>query len=62
MMTPRIKMELSKRKYNSILELVETGVKVSLITDHPYNSIDQLRTVAILSISESLNAVDALKS
>lgn len=62
MLTPRIKMELNKRKYSSILDLAEAGVKVSLITDHPYNSIDQLRTVAILSISEGLSMLDALKS
>lgn len=62
MLTPRIKMELNKRTYRSVLELTEAGVKVSLITDHPYNSIDQLRTVAILSMSEGLNAVYVLKS
>lgn len=61
MLTPRIKMELKSRNYNSVLKLTEAGVKVSLISDHPYNSIDQLRTVAILAISEGLSQVDALK-
>ncbi|AFQ44989.1 amidohydrolase [Desulfosporosinus meridiei] len=61
MLTPRIKMELKSRNYNSVLKLTEAGVKVSLISDHPYNSIDQLRTVAILAISEGLSHVDAIK-
>lgn len=62
MLTPRIKMELKSRNYNSVLKLTEAGVKVSLISDHPYNSIDQLRTVAGLAISEGLSHLDALKS
>lgn len=61
MLTPRIKMELNKRKYSSILELIECGVEVALITDHPYNSIDQLRTIAVLAIAEGLSPVDAIK-
>lgn len=62
MLTPRIKMELRRRNYGAVLELVEAGVKIALITDHPYNSIDQLRTIAILSISEGLNIFDAINS
>jgi len=61
MLTPRIKMELKSRNYNSVLKLTEAGLKVSLISDHPYNSIDQLRTVAGLAISEGLSQLDALK-
>jgi len=61
MLTPRIKMELKGRNYNSVLKLTEAGVKVSLISDHPYNSIDQLRTVAGLAISEGLPQLEALK-
>lgn len=61
MLTPRIKMELIKRNYSSALKLVEGGIKVSLITDHPYNSIDQLRSVAILATSEGLNPLDSIK-
>ncbi|MFZ5352275.1 MAG: amidohydrolase [Bacillota bacterium] len=61
MLTPRIKMELKRRHYSSVMELVEAGIKVALITDHPYNSIDQLRTVTILGISEGLARKDALK-
>lgn len=62
MLTPRIKMELRRRDYSSVLELVETGIKVALITDHPFNSIDQLRTVALLAIAEGLKPLDAVKA
>lgn len=61
MLTPRIKMELKRRNYGSALKLVEAGVKVALITDHPYNSIDQLRTIAALAVSEGLNPGEAIK-
>lgn len=60
-LTPRIKMELKERKYSSPLELTEAGIKVALITDHPYNSIDQLRTIAIITISEGMSLFDAIK-
>ncbi len=62
MLTPRIKMELRNRHYRSAVELVKAGVKLALITDHPYNSIDQLRTVAILALSEGLSPKEAIKS
>lgn len=60
-LTPRIKMEMKNRQYSSIVELVDAGIKVALITDHPYNSIDQLRTVAILAHSEGLSISDTIK-
>ena len=60
MLTPRIKMELKSRNYKTAINLVEAGVKVALITDHPYNSIDQLRTIAALTIAEGLKKKDAL--
>lgn len=62
MLTPRIKMEMRRRNYSSALELAEAGIKVALITDHPFNSIDQLRTVALLAISEGLNPMDAIRA
>jgi imidazolonepropionase-like amidohydrolase len=62
MLSPRVKMELIKRNYGSALKLVEGGIKIALITDHPYNSIDQLRSVAILATSEGLNPLESLKS
>jgi imidazolonepropionase-like amidohydrolase len=60
-LTPRIKVELRARDYSLAKHLVEAGIKVALITDHPYNSIDQLRAVAILTVSEGLNPIEALK-
>lgn len=62
MLTPRIKMELRERHYSAALELAEAGVKVALITDHPYNSIEQLRTIAILAKAEGLSLIEALKT
>ncbi len=54
-------MELKSRNYGSVLKLTNAGVKVSLISDHPYNAVEQLRTVAALSISEGLSEHQALK-
>lgn len=62
LLTPRIKMELKERKYSNIAELVEAGVKTALITDHPYNSIDCLRTIASIAVGEGLSYKDAIKS
>lgn len=62
MLTPRIKMELISRDYSAALHLVESGVKLALMTDHPYNSIDQLRAIAILAISEGLKSTDGIKA
>ncbi len=61
MLTPRIKMELKKRQYSAVLELVEAGIKVALMTDHPYNSIEQLRTISILAVAQGLSEAEALK-
>mgnify|MGYP001336242496 CR=1 FL=1 len=60
MLTPRIKMEMRRRHYGSALELAEAGVKTALITDHPYNSIEQLRTVAALAVAEGLSTSYAM--
>jgi imidazolonepropionase-like amidohydrolase len=62
LLTPRIKMELKARNYKSLGELAEAGIKTALITDHPYNSIEHLRTVAAIAISEGLAYKDAVKS
>ncbi|CAA7600306.1 Amidohydrolase family [Acididesulfobacillus acetoxydans] len=62
MLTPRIKMELRKRNYGSVVRLAEAGIKVALITDHPYNSIDQLRTIAALAVAEGLSPLEAMRS
>lgn len=61
MLTPRIKMELRLRNYGSVIKLVEKDIKVALVTDHPYNSIDQLRTIAALAVAEGLKPIDAIR-
>ncbi|MDP4091387.1 MAG: amidohydrolase [Bacillota bacterium] len=61
-LTPRIKMELKARSYGSIVELVNAGVKTALITDHPYNSIDRLRTVAAMIQVEGLSYNDTIRT
>jgi imidazolonepropionase-like amidohydrolase len=61
-LTPRIKIELKERDYSLAMHLVEAGVKIALITDHPYNAIDQLRAVAILTVSEGFTPIEALKA
>lgn len=61
MLTPRIKMELKLRNYTSIIELIEAGIKIGLMTDHPYNAIDQLRSIAAFALSEGLQYKDAIK-
>jgi imidazolonepropionase-like amidohydrolase len=59
--TPRFKVELRARDYSLASKLVDSGIKVALITDHPYNAIDQLRPVAIFEASEGLDRLEALK-
>ena len=61
MLTYRLKMEMINRDYVSIVKLIEGGLKVAIITDHPYNSIEQLRSSAILATSVGLNPLDSIK-
>lgn len=60
--TPRIKVELRARSYDLASQLVEAGIKIGLTTDHPYDTIDQLRAVAILTVSEGLKPKEAIKA
>ncbi len=62
MFTPRTKVELNNRSYDTARELAEVGIKISLITDHPYNSIEHLRLSAILAHQEGLDAHIALEA
>lgn len=61
-LTPRTKMELKARRYDSIIELVDCGIKTALMTDHPYNSIDRLRTVATIVLAEGLSYKETIKA
>ncbi len=62
MLTPRIKMELKNRTYRTPRELAEAGVKIAIITDHPYNSIEYLRMITILAVKEGLPEDEALRA
>jgi len=62
MLTPRDKMELRNRTYDNARKLAEAGVKIALITDHPYNSIEHLRLSAIIAHEEGLDAKVALEA
>ena len=62
MLTPRDKMELENRSYDTARELAEAGVKIALITDHPYNSIEHLRLSAIIAHREGLDEKTALEA
>lgn len=62
MISPRSKIELRNRDYNCALELIEEGIKVALITDHPFNLIDHLRLIATFAISEGMKEEDAIRS
>ena len=62
MLTPRDKMELKNRSYDTARELAEAGVKIALITDHPYNSIEHLRLSAIIAHQEGLSGKVALEA
>ena len=62
MLTPRDKMELKNRSYDTARELAEAGVKIALITDHPYNSIEHLRLSAIIAHQEGLPEKIALEA
>jgi imidazolonepropionase-like amidohydrolase len=62
MLTPRDKMELQNRSYDTARELAEIGVKIALITDHPYNSIEHLRLSAIIAHQEALPEKIALEA
>jgi imidazolonepropionase-like amidohydrolase len=59
--TPRVKVELKARDYSLATKLIDAGIKVALMTDHPYNTIDQLRPVAILVHSEGLDRLETLR-
>jgi imidazolonepropionase-like amidohydrolase len=61
LLTPRIKMELRSRHYESIAELVKYGIRTALITDHPYNSIDCLRKLAAIALAQGLSFNETIK-
>jgi imidazolonepropionase-like amidohydrolase len=60
--TARVKVELKDRTYRTPAILHAAGVKVALITDHPFLPINSLRLEAALAIREGLPPEVALRA
>lgn len=60
--TARVKVELKDRTYRTPSILHSAGVKIALITDHPFLPINGLRLEAALAMREGLPASAALKA
>lgn len=60
--TARVKVELKDRTYCTPMLLHQAGVKIALITDHPFLPIGALRLEAALAIKEGLPRDTALKA
>lgn len=60
--TARVKVELKDRTYCTPMLLYQAGVKIALITDHPFLPIGALRLEAALAIKEGLPSDMALKA
>lgn len=58
----RVKVELKDRTYCTPMLLHQAGVKIALITDHPFLPIGALRLEAALAIKEGLARDIALKA
>lgn len=58
----RAKVELKDVSFKNARLLVERGVKISLVTDHPVIPIEHLRVCAALAVREGLDEMAALKA
>lgn len=61
-MTPRSKIELADKGWNTLLALAEESVPFSITTDHPVIAIEHLMTSAILAVKYGLPEEAALKA
>lgn len=61
-MTPRSKIELADKGWNTLLALAEESVPFSITTDHPVIAIEHLMTSAILAVKYGLPEEEALKA
>ncbi|MBV6684720.1 amidohydrolase [Bacillus sp. JRC01] len=61
-MTPRSKVELSDKGWNTLLALAEADVPFSITTDHPVIAIEHLMTSVILSVKYGLTEAQAMKA
>lgn len=60
--TARVKVELKDRTYSTPYLLHQAGVKIALMTDHPFLPISSLRLEAALAIKEGLPRNIALQA
>jgi imidazolonepropionase-like amidohydrolase len=60
--TARVKVELKDRTYRTPALMHQAGVKLALITDHPFLPVSSLRIEAALAIREGLPRDVALKA
>lgn len=60
--TARVKVELKDRTYRTPAILHQAGVKIALITDHPFLPVSSLRLEAALAIREGLPEAVALRA
>lgn len=60
--TARVKVELKDRTYRTPAILHQAGVKIALITDHPFLPVSSLRLEAALAIREGLPETVALRA
>ncbi|CUH95753.1 hypothetical protein P22_1833 [Propionispora sp. 2/2-37] len=60
--TARVKVELKDRTYRTPAILHQAGVKIALITDHPFLPVSSLRLEASLAVREGLPEKTALQA
>jgi imidazolonepropionase-like amidohydrolase len=58
----RAKVEMKEVSFKNALKLEKSGVKFSLVTDHPVIPIEHLRVCAALTVREGLDEFSALQA
>lgn len=61
-MSSRSKVELSDKRWHTLLALRDTGVSFSITTDHPVVGIEHLMTSAILAVKHGLDESTSLQA
>ncbi len=61
-LTGRVKVELKELDFKTAAVLAESGVKVSLISDHPVTPVKNLPLYAALAVKSGLKRSEALKA
>lgn len=60
-LTRKSKIELKNKTWNTYQALTESGVEVSITTDHPYTPVQYLNVCAALAVREGLTQQKALE-